>query len=122
MLDFLRSHQIALLPEEFDNRLIRLEDLHSGEAFHVARKFALMIHRRVNLHAVFQAGVVVVLPMSRRGMHAARALIQRHVIGQDAFRGAINKRMAAFQMLHFCARKFRQHDVILPVETLYQVF
>ena len=122
MFDVFRAEQIPLLPQQFDNRLVRLKHLHSGEMRHVGVEFALMVNRRVNVHAVFDAGVVVFLPMPRRGMHAARALLERHVLRENALRGAVNKRMAAFQPLQRRARKFRQHGRMLPAEPGNQAF
>jgi hypothetical protein len=65
----------------------------AGRAFGV-KEAARGVHRAVDFDAVLPADDVIFLAVSGRGVDRAGALFERDVIGQDAERIALQKRMA----------------------------
>src|SRR6185295_981569 len=68
-------------------------------------KAAGAVHRTVGGDAVLPRHDVIFLPMPRRGVDGASSLLQRDVVGQDAQRIAVEKRMPEDGMLDGCARE-----------------
>ncbi len=64
------------------------------------------------------ARVVVFLPVPRRRVHRARALFERHVIGQHAQRIALQKRMPEHRAFELRPRERRDHFRLRPAALL----
>ena len=72
------------------------------------------VDRTVGLDAVMAAGDVVFLAVTGRGVDGAGALFERHIVGQDAERIALEKRMAENGVLHLGAGEAGEHLVFAP--------
>ncbi len=62
--------------ELFDDRLVGCEDKLPGKELNVRGELAVIVHRRVDVQIILEPDLVVFLPVSRGGMHAAGAGLQ----------------------------------------------
>ena len=73
----------ACLEGLFDER-VGIEDALAAEQLDRFEEVAGRVDRRVDVQAVLGARQEVVGAVSRRGMHRAGSLLERHVLGQHA--------------------------------------
>ncbi len=99
-------------------RGVGLEDLEPGVARDVGREAAVVVDGRVDVDAVGDAGQVVVVAVARGGVDAARAVVERDVLGQDEERFAVDERVAGLEALELAARERGQDLGRRPAELL----
>ena len=74
----------AVRPQELDYRFVGLEDMHARELRDDLHELAAVVDRVVDVEAVLQAELVVVLAVSRRCVYAACAGLESYMLaGQD---------------------------------------
>ena len=76
-----------------DDLRVGLEDVHAGPERHVRRELAAMVDGRVDVEAVAAAGVEVVRAVAGRGVHEARARVERDVVAEDEHALAVEEGM-----------------------------
>jgi hypothetical protein len=106
--DVLAREQGALALEERDDLGIGVEHRLAGELRNLFGETSPVINRSVRRQAVARADDVVVMSVARRGVHRARAGIERHVIADDDERVAIDPRMPRGHALELGAFEARQ--------------
>ena len=79
MAYFLPGEEGAFFLEELDDGLVGPEDELAGELGDLGGEPAGLVHRGVDIEAVLQAQLVVVLAVARGRMHAARARLEGYV-------------------------------------------
>ena len=82
---------------------VRVEHPLSAEQLHRVEEMSARADRRVDLEAVLDAGQEVVGAVAGRGVHGARARVERHVVAEDAHRIALVQRMAEADALQLLA-------------------
>ena len=97
---------------------VGLEDLEPGVARDVGREAAVVVDGRVDVDAVGDAGQVVVVAVARGGVDAARAVVERDVLGQDEERVAVDERVAGLEALELAAGERGQDLGRRPAELL----
>ena len=111
---FLLREQAVVFSQFFENRnvgnrwLLRLEVFNAFETrqanqigwdLSVVEVGAVVCHRTVNIEIVIEPRHVVIPTVARSSMHATGAALDRHIVGKDDGRGAVDKRMARGELL-----------------------
>src|SRR3990172_7226908 len=91
------GHERALCLQKLDDRLVRLEDMLAGELSRLIGKPSFIINRRVDVEAVAEAGLVILLTVARRRVHRARACVKGHMLSQDRKGVAVNEWVPRFE-------------------------
>ncbi len=89
VLEFLGVHQRAALAQHVDDVIVRGEHVLAGEQLGIRQEAAVVADRVVDLEAVLDAGVEVVLAVAGRGVHRAGAGIEGDVIAEHHDRLAV---------------------------------
>ena len=83
--DSVLMHQLAVLLEPFDNRLVRLLALQTCEVRDLGGEFAFHVERIHQIHAFALGDTIVVLAVGWSDVDGASAVIGGHiVVGNDA--------------------------------------
>ena len=107
MLERLVVPQPSPRLERLDDDRIGVEHALAVEELDRVEEMSARADRRVDLEAVLHAGREVVAAVARRGMHGARALLERHVFGENADRLARVERVLEAQVLELRALHLR---------------
>ena len=103
-----RPHQDATALQQFNNRLIRLEDLLS----HVLRKtfgeFPGVSNWAIDFQPVLYACKVILAPMPGRSMDATRPVLGGHVVCEHPQDPSVKKRVLHFEAVQPPSRDSRQ--------------
>ena len=91
--------QAAVLAQHLDDVRIGVEYLFSRKQRRCGQESAVAAHRIVDLQTIAAADDIVIQTMARRGVHGARAGIERHVLAQDHRHLPIVEGMLQQQML-----------------------
>ncbi len=106
------DHDGVAFPHRLADQVVRQVSRRAFRAEESARR----IHRTKRRDAVLLPDGVVFLSVSGRGVHRPGALFQRHVVGQDAHRIALEKRMAEHRAFDPRALKRRDRLVVAPAQ------
>ena len=82
------------LAQVLDDLRVGLEHVHAGPERHVGGELAAMVDGRVDVEAVAPAGREVVRAVAGRGVHEARAGVERDVVAEDEDALALEEGMA----------------------------
>ncbi len=89
--------------QRLDDVRVRVEDALAAKQLDVVEEMPRRPDRRVDLQAVFHAGLEVVGAVARRGVHGAGAGVERHVAAEHAERGPRVERMLKADVLQLLA-------------------
>src|SRR6202023_1174956 len=91
--EFSLADEHAALLQQFDDRPIGLEYRFAFVLRQTFGESAFVVLRRVRFEIVFLAGVEIFSAMAGRRVNNSAALIERHVVGENGWARAIEKRM-----------------------------
>ena len=84
VLERLVVPQASARLERLDDDRVGVEDALAVEELHRVEEMSARSHGRVDLEAVLHARGEVVAAVSRRRVNGPRALLERHILGEDA--------------------------------------
>ena len=116
MRDFLFADEHAAFFQQLDDDGIRFENRLALVFRQALDEAAVVVLRRVGFQTIFLAGAKIVRAVARSGVHDAAALIERHVIGQDAGNLQIEKWMLELHAFEGRAFPFAAHFVNFHVQ------
>ena len=83
MSDLFCCQQGAARRQQLDNRGIGFEDIHPGKEFRSFFKLPAPIHRTINVQTIGFPDSIILMPVPRRRMDAASALLQGDMIAEN---------------------------------------
>ncbi len=106
--DGARVQQAAVLPQVLHDPFVGLEHLQPLVGADGLVEAPAGVDRRIDVEPVRHPGVIVVLAVAGRGMHAAGALVEQDVVGVDQQRVAVEERVAGLEPVQLPALEFQQ--------------
>ncbi len=113
-----RPMQRAIGLQQFDDRLVRLEDRESLVGGQAVVNAARIVDIAGLIEAIAAAGIEVVRAMSGRRVDSAGTLLRGHVIGVDAEDRALQKRMLKRHAIEPFAGETGDLDRLLQIACL----
>ena len=118
MLQLVVLEQRAVVLQDFQNGVIRLVDVQTGEQLGVGQEHAVAADRVVHFQTIAAAHHIVVLTVTGRGVHGAGAGIGGDVFAQNNRRLLVIKRMLQQQVFQFGARGGAKHFGVFRVDAI----
>ena len=120
MLHFFNVQQRAFFTQQFNNQVVRFEDVNAVQPRISSRQIrAVRANRVSDFQTVFLADGVVVRTVAACGMHRAGAGIQGHVIAQNGWHVEAHKRMSKAHQLQLGAFYAAENGVIRNADALH---
>ena len=98
-----RTHERTARFQQFDDRLVGVEDPFALVFRQPFGEFARFADRRINFEAVLHARLIVLTPVARGGVDRARPVLCRDVVGEHAGDLAVEKRVPHSDVFEFGA-------------------
>ena len=111
-----RGHEVAELGQLLDDLGVGFPDVQPGEELDLGQELAPVVHGRVDLQAVLEAGLEVLAAVTRGGVHAAGAGVEGDVVGQDHLGDAVKDRVLGLEPFQLGAAEGGQGLGGVPAE------